>query len=228
MSDLLTRLKLKYTGSAASNYNKERELEIKWHNEQEAVRNFLFDIAANCNIQSVLDTPVGTGRFFPFYKQLNISVIGIDISEDMLAQSKEEAERNDLQCVLSQQDIVDINLNQRIDIIVCTRFMNWLDFNLFEKCLGQLSKLMSEHLIIGVRVFTPINNFFSYKYFIIRLSRFGKRIMNILKKSIYIHAEDKVIETFRRHSWTVADKTLVDRGKMDGSLYYIYRLKRLI
>jgi SAM-dependent methyltransferase len=83
--------KKSYIGTRARLYEKKRKNKRTWKKEQIIIFKFLEKISRihNKNL-TVLDIPVGTGRFFKFYKKLDFLVTGIDISEDMLEQAEKK------------------------------------------------------------------------------------------------------------------------------------------
>ena len=73
----------KYTGSIAANYDADREVEAQWWKEDQFVRDYFSEKP----VERLLDLPVGTGRFFPHYKQV-AQVVGVDVSDDMLNEAR--------------------------------------------------------------------------------------------------------------------------------------------
>jgi ubiquinone/menaquinone biosynthesis C-methylase UbiE len=73
----------KYTGQVATGYDAKRTDSPKWKAEQSIIEGIIADYAG-CTL---LDVPVGTGRFIPAYERHGIKWTGVDISTDMLDQS---------------------------------------------------------------------------------------------------------------------------------------------
>src|SRR5690606_6662025 len=73
-----------YDRERAENYERRRSGSLTWRREQEIVESFLA-LADPSPGSSVLDVPVGTGRFNDLYQTFRLRTIGIDISADMLA-----------------------------------------------------------------------------------------------------------------------------------------------
>ena len=67
-----------YYGQTAKDYEKTRQGGT-WEREN------AFLLAGLKGVKSVLDCPVGTGRFLSFYQERKIKCVGVDISKDMLA-----------------------------------------------------------------------------------------------------------------------------------------------
>ena len=74
----------KFHGEVAENYDDKREGTEKWQVEQRIIEEMLAELPAGT---SVLDCPVGTGRFLRSYVRLGLDFIGMDISGDMLKKS---------------------------------------------------------------------------------------------------------------------------------------------
>lgn len=74
----------KYHGAIVENYEAKRVNDPKWTTEQAIIEGMLSDLPAG---STVLDCPVGTGRFLHFYAQRGLRFIGMDRSGDMLVQS---------------------------------------------------------------------------------------------------------------------------------------------
>lgn len=74
----------KYHGDVSRGYDAKRENTPKWTVEQRIIEDMLAELPKG---STVLDIPVGTGRFLQAYKRLGLKFIGADISGDQLIQS---------------------------------------------------------------------------------------------------------------------------------------------
>jgi 2-polyprenyl-3-methyl-5-hydroxy-6-metoxy-1,4-benzoquinol methylase len=70
----------KYRGRKAATYDEIRRKQQRWHLENEAVERMMANATG-----TVLDVPVGTGRYLPLWHRLGLACAGIDASEEMLA-----------------------------------------------------------------------------------------------------------------------------------------------
>lgn len=140
----------KYHGEIAKGYDARREDSEKWQAEDRIMREMLADLPRGT---SVLDIPIGTGRFLPLYEELGFSVLGIDISDDMLREASQKAGEA---TYLRLGDARDIDVpDQSYDVVVCIRLMRWLETN--ETQLNVLSELMRvarKRVIFNVRTET--------------------------------------------------------------------------
>ena len=100
--------------------------------------------------KSVFDMPVGTGRFLDLYKKHHMSVIGMDRSGDMLKETQSEATSmglDDLTLILG--DATNFNAKKvKSDIVICTRFLNWLPADLARKAFLLLAAACSDEMMI--------------------------------------------------------------------------------
>jgi len=97
--------KKKYKGVEAEKYEDRRREKKLWENEQKLVEKHLKNLASQNSVSSVLDIPVGTGRFIEAYKNLQMKVTGIDISEDMIAKAREKVSKDDSNIELRKGDV---------------------------------------------------------------------------------------------------------------------------
>lgn len=150
-----SKLKRRYTGESAVEYENDRAGSEKWNREQETVRRFLSDAIVEYNISSILDVPIGTGRFFPLYREYSTKILGMDASEDMLAQAAEK-ETGTLDVELITGDIFALDeTNINVDLVVCVRFLNWIETEDLSTILNNIATTSSKCAIIGVRTYPP-------------------------------------------------------------------------
>src|SRR5690606_38134070 len=69
----------KYRGEIAAGYEARRRLQVKWKAEDRIVREMLSELPPETVL---LDIPVGTGRFIPFYEERDFRVIGLDVRSE--------------------------------------------------------------------------------------------------------------------------------------------------
>ena len=98
---------------------------MRWAAEAEAFERYY----ARINPRKVLDLPVGTGRFFATYATNGASVLGVDISKNMLAEAAKQIPPG-ANIRLERADVLDLKrpsqLGSGYDLIVCMRFIYWL------------------------------------------------------------------------------------------------------
>ena len=103
---------------------------------------------------AVLDVPVGTGRFLPLYAEIDARVIGVDLSEDMLAQARSRlAEYPNLDAALLLGDLTRLPTDDAsVEVAVCIRFMNLVNLSVAQSALAEMKRVSAGRIILGIRV----------------------------------------------------------------------------
>lgn len=162
---------MKYHGAVAAGYNAKREDAPKWKVEQGIIEGMLDDLPSG---SKVLDCPVGTGRFLPFYVAKGFEFIGADISGDMLIQAARRMGANDediktwvnaskqareVQPVaiatgnLVQGDCRQIGLpDKSVDAAVACRITRWLSPDDCVKMMKELQRVTRHRIIWTARI----------------------------------------------------------------------------
>lgn len=136
----------KYQGEVASGYDARREDKPKWHRENELVREFLTGLPRDT---SVLDVPVGTGRFLSLYEELGFKALGLDINEDMLAEARLKATKAELRA----GNAINLNIpNKSFDVAVCIRLFRWISPDEVVKVLSELQRVARKRIVFNARV----------------------------------------------------------------------------
>src|SRR3990167_3315611 len=139
---------LKYTGDVATGYDAKREKQVKWHAETRIMRELLADLPRGT---SVVDVPVGTGRFIPLYEELGFRVLGLDISEDMLREAAQKAKSDDT--YLRVGNAIELDLpDNTCDVAVCIRLFRWITLEEVVKVLQGLQRIATKRVIFNARV----------------------------------------------------------------------------
>lgn len=127
----------KYYGRRATGYDAQRA-GPGWDREQQAIEKLVTE-------GPVLDVPCGTGRFFPIYRAKGLDFVGMDISQDMIAESR----KRDPDAKLVLGSVMELDLGQH-KTAVCNRFLHWLDPDVCQKVMDRL-KASCETVIFSVR-----------------------------------------------------------------------------
>ena len=226
---MTNHIKEQYTGSVAQKYEDKRQSEDKWSNEQETILTILEQISdADDEHLSILDVPVGTGRFFPFYKEFGFRATGADISNDMLIEAADKAGEIGFSVELKNDSIEQLSFDDGVfDNVLCIRILNWVDFNTLAKIFSELSRVSARNMIVGIRVsereqrglIGSAADLVSYWGIV------GYRAVKakLRPARLKIHRETRVFRLFERYDLTVQARVLVDRAPRHSS-YYIYHL----
>ena len=138
----------KYKGEVAHGYDAKREKQAKWHEENRIMRELLADLPRG---SSVVDVPVGTGRFIPLYEELGFRVLGLDISDDMLREAAQKAKSDDTYLRIGNAIELDLPDNT-CDVAVCVRLFRWITPEEVVKVLQGLQRIATKRVIFNARV----------------------------------------------------------------------------
>jgi SAM-dependent methyltransferase len=186
----------------------------RWLAEAKAFRS-LYD---KVNPTSVLDCPVGTGRWFDVYQEYGAAVTGIDLSNDMLAEAAKKAAPG-TKIVLKQDDLLAPKggeLKVAYDLIVCTRFVHWLRLSDVARLIARFSATESRFLVLGARVQadTPTR----------RRKRSWLGWIKHARFFSHVHDEEALLAILHERGWTLVERERIGRG---GSWsYFFYLLHR--
>lgn len=141
------RLAQKYDGERAGAYT-ERRNTATWQAEQETVAELLAALVAAGAVDSVLDVPVGTGRFLPLYAAHDLPVLGVDVSAAMLAVAREQVADPD-RVTLRQGDIFELDAaGFDPSLVVCFRFVNWLPHEEVAAAMAQVTATQPAYVLL--------------------------------------------------------------------------------
>jgi len=142
--------KTHYKGNVAKSYLSNRTRSLKWRKEQNLMSKMISNLPKG---SWILDIPVGTGRLLPFYAKGNYPVYGMDISEDMLAESKQAHKDMD-----NIQDFIEGNAeniplpDESVDYVICLRLLNLVPLAVLENMIKEFKRVSRIGMIIEVRV----------------------------------------------------------------------------
>lgn len=135
-----------YRGRKASDYEKSRKVHPTWVREDRAVRQALTGVPRGA---TVLDIPVGTGRFLGLYHELGLHAIGMDVSADMLAEAR--AKREGAELYLG--DVRHIPLVEgSVEVAVCVRLFYWLNELEAARAFDELLRVARERIVLTVKL----------------------------------------------------------------------------
>lgn len=203
-------LQVRYTGDLAENYDATRRNSRRYANEEAAFAGF----AKRLNAQSVLDCPFGTGRWVEYYRAMTGKVVAVDLSADMLAVAKSKLDTSpDVDVDYVVGSIFDVNFSayasKNIDLVVCTRFLNWVPAGQAVKAIANLSAVRSKHAIFGCSVRPSSLSLIDRIKMWFRLRRENserQRSDNERKAQQYVHDEGLILKAFAANGWKTVEK----------------------
>ena len=141
-----------YFGFVAAGYVKKR-IGPKWWSENAAAEILLDNLPEG---STVLDVPVGTGRFLPLYKSRGLTVCGIDVSRDMLEEAANHAGEIGAAVTLAEGDIRNLPFpDNHFDLVICVRFLNLAGETIMAEALSELARVSRQSVLIGIRHLAP-------------------------------------------------------------------------
>jgi ubiquinone/menaquinone biosynthesis C-methylase UbiE len=138
----------KYAGRMAKIYEAKRQKQLRWKLENEIVGRLVSQYCVHGH-KSVLDVPVGTGRFLHLWKALNLHCTGYDTSEEMLALAKRKRQPG----ALAQADIRKLPHKEKsFDLSVCVRFLDLVPQDTMQAAMHELARVTKHHIILTIRL----------------------------------------------------------------------------
>lgn len=125
----------------AENYEAKRADSNKWKEENAGAEKML-----PANIKTVLDVPVGTGRFYYIYHRRDIKATGVDSSPAMLKEAAKKGMTD-----LKEGDIRKLQFGDKLfDAAICVRLFPWFEPDEVKHSLKELSRV-ADVLVVGIR-----------------------------------------------------------------------------
>ncbi len=194
---------------------------VRWAAEERVFRDLYRQVAP----KTVLDCPVGTGRWLDIYQDSGATVLGVDLSPHMLDEARKRLRPN-VRVELIEGDVLDpaqgSKLGRDHDLVVCTRFTHWLPTARIAGLVDVFRRTGAHYLLIGVKIRRDV---------VADPPRQRKGIANALRRARsallnryvnYIHDERAVLDIFRAAGGRVAKRALVT--KTSSSVYVFYLL----
>lgn len=211
-----------YVGDVASKYDSVRDKEFKWISEQNIVRSYLSRVPKE---STILDIPVGTGRFLEFYREFGLIPTGMDTSEDMLRQSRNKSAQIKVMTNLLYSDIRNIEANNdSFEHTVCIRLLNHLGSDNIESAISELSRVTSKSIICGVRTLAPFRELVRDRQLRQWPAQQLLRAFPLVRRSaLSIYNPRKIERIIEKNRMRIIDKTRVIQRK-HGIDYFIYSI----
>lgn len=197
-----------YHGDVAKDYLAKRLQQKAWHIEQDIVRDLMAQMPQG---SVILDVPFGTGRFVDMYLERNMTIYGVDISEDMLKVAREElgAAYEKCRIHLGSADSLPYE-NNFFDAVVCFRFFGLISFEMANRVLKEIHRVTKDKAIIRV----PVRNE--------SVTLAGSIDPNESVQGKLLESE--VIAWFREYGFEVTDIRLIEQR--EKASYKVYVLKK--
>lgn len=212
----------RYVGSGAARYETAR-VGAKWTAEEAT-----FDaMYSRVRPRSVLDCPVGTGRFIDRYVRDNIEAVGLDLSDDMLAQATIKVPPGSRVRLVKADIFAEADaakIGKDYDLIVCVRFIYALAKKQLRVLFHTFNDTGARHLLIGVRVWpdsTPRGRYLRWYLW----NTEAKRPRLRRRWNRYTPFEGVLHGMLTDAGWEIVERARVLEDQPIG--YYLYLLKNV-
>ena len=219
-------LKNQYEGGRAINYDNAREQSSR-HKAEEAI---IGDYIMQVQPKQILDCPCGTMRWIDIYAASGASVLGVDLSEDMIAQAKMKVIEKELNEKISflQGNIINnatvLENDKLFDMVLCVRFLNWIPTENALEVITSLSKYSNSFFLVGCTVLPQkwsLLDKIKAKYILYKDNK--NRIKNNSAKR-YVHNEKKFEQFLKTIDYNVVEKKITMKNK--DAENYLYLLSK--
>lgn len=216
----------RYLGATARQYNINRDHTEKWDREQAAIGGILATLARG---STLVDIPVGTGRFFELYARHGLRATGLDISPDMLEEARGNAKSAGLAIELRKSDIRRIDAGDgAFDTALCVRFMNWVDIAGLDVALSELARVSRRDLVCTIRHYAPVRDLeLPTLRGARRLARqlYTRVKKRVTAKGLVYHEKREVHDLFAKHALDIVTAICIEQRR-DGTNYFTYHLRK--
>ena len=207
-----------YLGRSASEYEQRRSSDPKWLAEQACVDAFLASTSSSG--VSVLDVPVGTGRFLEIYGKRGDQVTGVDISKEMLDEARDKAEALGMAGVVSLEEgsIYDLPVpDDSFRVAVCIRLLNLIDRSSVESAMSELDRVSSEWVIVGIRTHGTDGRLW-------RVARSARSLITRRQDKLTVHPENWWLDLVSGFGAKVVERRMISSSAHKFGDYHIYLL----
>lgn len=217
--------KYAYTKAVAAAYETDRKGERIWKAEQAYVKSV---VEALPKTAYLLDLPVGTGRFFDFYRDNATHVHGSDISEHMLSEARAK---------LNTESLIDIALgdvtqlkygNNTFTHLICFRLLHLIPKDKLECAIKELARVTSGELHFQAYIH---DGWFPLLRVASVISKLGRKVLFFRDEKLpwghiesFLHRDKYVLELFK-----AAGLILIDRESLGfyGTQHVVvYKLRK--
>ena len=211
----------RYGGAKAQQYDDARKNSARYKAEEEAFQAYIREVTPS----GILDCPFGTGRWLPYYLDIAGPVVGIDYSNDMLDVARSKLSGSASSIKLVRADIFETPLSayrgEGIDLVVCTRFLNWFPAPKAAAALSRLSEVGARFAIIGASLRPNDAGSLAKLFARWRLSFGNARRRKRGAAMQYVHDEAWLLECFEKHNWRVREKRFIFSAPDRSNFFFL-------
>lgn len=208
----------KYSGEIARRYDAMREAAgDRYKAEDDLIGGYIASLPLGT---TVLDAPVGTGRFLRFFAARKCTVYGVDISQDMLEIAAEKAGNIDTEINLQIGDITNLEFEDgAVDYFISNKFIKWLPSSRHAlHALQELHRVAARGGLVEIRcVDTPALEIFGrYAGVIYNL---GRSLTGKKPRNTKIYAKSHARRLLRSAGFTILSEQILSEHRKK-SVYF--------
>ncbi|HEU5149618.1 MAG TPA: class I SAM-dependent methyltransferase [Iamia sp.] len=146
-----------YYGSTVRDYERIRRTDPIWTEEQNLVGAFLSGLRRR---STVLDVPLGTGRYLGHYDEGGHRIIGADLSREMLAAASAAAGETvpgGLHPVRASVFALPLAA-EAVDAVVCTRLLTWFGRRHVREALREIRRVSAGPVIVSLHLWRSVGD----------------------------------------------------------------------
>ena len=137
-----------YFGETAENYEQDRVAEPIWQKEQDFVRGYVTNLPKG---SSLIDVPLGTGRFIHLYRQYGLAAHGADVSSDMIRSVRSRGVPSSPAPPMTVADAVALPYpDLSFDYLICWRLFHLTPKKLMNRIVKELARVTRRELVFQV------------------------------------------------------------------------------
>lgn len=218
-----------YFGDVVLNYEKNRIVEPIWHREQEYVHKYISSLPKG---KSVLDVPVGTGRFIKYYLENEMKVHLVDISSDMIDIVKSSYKENINNINIKNESADNLTFDDTsIDYIICWRLLHLTPLPVLTSIVSELARIVKKEILIQVFSVQSKKDIKTIMYVFLQFVKDLVNNIKIKKKTVcapwshidcYSHKEVDLIKCFDDNDLIIKEISTI--GYYNGSPVKVYKL----
>ena len=147
-----------------------------------------------CDPRNILDLACGTGSLTILLASQGYSVTGLDKAEGMLNVAREKAERENLDITLRQGNMIDFEISEKFDVILCT--YDSINYAINEDELSMMFETVAKHLSSdGLFIFDVTTERNIVEHFHNKTFSDNQQDYSYIWKNTYLH-KTKMCRTF--------------------------------
>ncbi|HKQ03913.1 MAG TPA: class I SAM-dependent methyltransferase [Blastocatellia bacterium] len=142
----------KYDANIARDYDTSREKEVHWWREDQFIEAYF----NKRQINSLLDLPVGTGRFFIHYHNVR-NLVGVDISKAMLEEAREKLVflSSETSVRLECGDVFSLRFtDNEFEVTLVCRLFHLIPQHMVAKAIRELCRVTKGEIIVQTYTLT--------------------------------------------------------------------------